>query len=188
MKELIQHELAESIQVKQRVLETLLEPIAQAASAVTEALRSGNKVLLAGNGGSAADAQHIAGEFVGRFLKERKALAAIALSTDTSVLTALANDYGIDRMFARQIEALGNAGDVFIAISTSGNSANILAAVAQAKTQGIRTIGLTGAKEGALASEADMVIAVPSQSTPRIQEAHITIGHIICNAVEHAFV
>ena len=143
--------------------------------------------MLCGNGGSAADAQHLAAEFVGRFLREREARPALALTTNTSVLSALGNDYGFERVFARQVEAWGNPGDVLLALSTSGNSINVLEAVAVAMQRGLTTIGLTGGDGGRLAAVCDIPIVVPSASTPRIQEAHITVGHILCDLVERSF-
>ena len=137
-----------------------------------------------GNGGSAADAQHIAGELVGRFKKERKAIPAISLSTDTSILTAIGNDYGFEKVFERQIEALGNKGDVVIGISTSGNSENVYRAMKLAKKMGLTTIGLLGNDGGKIKNLSDIALVVPSKNTPRIQETHITIGHIICEGVE----
>jgi D-sedoheptulose 7-phosphate isomerase len=147
-------------------------------------LRAGGKILLCGNGGSASDSQHIAAELVGRFVADRTPLPAIALSTDTSALTAIANDYGYREVFARQVQALGRAGDCLIGISTSGNSDNVLAAVRTAKALGIRTIGLTGRGGGALAQECEIALVVPSDVTARIQEAHIFIGHILCEQIE----
>ena len=165
-------------------LEGLAAGIGRAAELVLAACRSGNKVLLVGNGGSAADAQHIATELVGRFSRDRRPLAALALTTDTSVLTALANDYGFEATFARQIEALGRRGDVLIALSTSGSSPNVVNAVQKARQMGITVIAFTGETGQALGKLADVTLAVPSRRTPRIQEAHITIGHIICAMVE----
>jgi len=185
MNNTIKQQLIESIGVKQRAIETLVDPISEAASLFIETLRSGHVIFLAGNGGSAADAQHIAGELVGRFLKERKAFPAVSLATDTSILTALANDYGVEKMFSRQLEALGKDGDLFVAISTSGNSKNILSAVMQAKSIGMRTIALTGNDGGKLKEMVDLAVVAPSESTPRIQELHITIGHIICGLAEN---
>ena len=174
--------LLESARVKQRMADQCAADIVTAAQMISDALQSGGKLLLCGNGGSAADAQHIAAEFVGRLTAslERPALPAIALSTNTSCLTALANDYGFEWVFARQVEALGEPGDVLIAISTSGNSANVLRAVEVARMQGLRTIGLTGEPGGQLAASVDSVLQVPSTDSQRIQEGHITIGHILC--------
>ena len=156
----------------------------QAVALCVDALRAGRKLLFAGNGGSAADAQHWAGELVSRFYYDRPGLAAIALTTDSSILTAIGNDYGYDYTFARQIEALGQAGDVFIAISTSGNSPNILRAADAARARGIRVIGFTGESGGKLAPLADLCFRMPSSETPRIQEGHELIGHMLCALVE----
>jgi D-sedoheptulose 7-phosphate isomerase len=162
----------------------LVEQIKRAVDDCVGALQAGNKLLFAGNGGSAADAQHWAGELVSRFYYDRPGLAAIALTTDTSILTAIGNDYGYDYVFARQIEALGRRGDVFLAISTSGNSKNILRAISAAKERGIVVIGLTGQGGGAMAAECDLCIRVPSSETPRIQEGHEFIGHTMCALIE----
>jgi D-sedoheptulose 7-phosphate isomerase len=158
--------------------------IVEAAVLITNCLQSGNKVLLFGNGGSAADAQHLAAEFVGRFVRERAGLPAIALTTDSSILTAVGNDYGFEQVFSRQIEALGRPNDVAIAISTSGNSPNVLAGLRQASQQNLRTIGLVGNDGGAIAKCVDVAITVACANTARIQECHITIGHILCELVE----
>ncbi len=184
MKEIINRELAESIEVKKAVAGQLTENILDAANKVIASYHASGKVLLIGNGGSAADAQHIATELVGRFQTERKALPAIALTTDSSVLTALANDYGYDTVFSRQLEALGKAGDVLIAITTSGISPNIVKAIETARSIGITVIALTGEGGGNVSNKADISIEVPSANTQRVQEAHITIGHIICHLVE----
>ncbi|HEY0476503.1 MAG TPA: SIS domain-containing protein [Kofleriaceae bacterium] len=161
--------------------------IARAAEVMRDAVLAGKKVLLCGNGGSAADAQHIAAELVGRYVLERRPLAAIALTTDTSALTAIANDYGYDHVFSRQVEALGAEGDVLIAITTSGTSKNVVAAVAAARARGMKVIGLTGGKGGAFVAACDAGVAVPSTVTARIQECHITIGHLWCEAIDEAF-
>jgi D-sedoheptulose 7-phosphate isomerase len=158
--------------------------IESCAKLIFDTFAGGNKVLICGNGGSAADAQHFAAEFTGRYESERRAYPAIALTTDTSALTALANDYGFERVFARQVEALAVEGDCLIAISTSGNSPNVIAAVMEARRKGCKVIGLTGAKGKKLASLCDQVILVPSERTARIQEGHITIGHIWCELVD----
>lgn len=184
LKDTIVRELEESATIKRMMAENLAGMIADAAQIIVKAYRGGNKVLLAGNGGSAADAQHIAGELVGRLVKERKALPAIALTTNTSVLTSQANDCGYDTVFSRQIEALAEEGDVLIAITTSGTSENILKAIDTARSKHVTVIALTGEKGKKLRKLAELVIAVPSANTQRIQEAHITIGHIICRAVE----
>jgi len=158
--------------------------IAAIVERVAAALAAGNKVLLAGNGGSAADAQHLAGEFLSRLNYDRAPTAALALTTDTSVLTAIGNDYGYDRVFERQVQGLGRAGDVLIAISTSGHSANILKAIAAARAGGLFVVGFTGASGGAMAALCDLCLRVPSDSTPLIQQLHITAGHIVCGLVE----
>jgi D-sedoheptulose 7-phosphate isomerase len=158
--------------------------VSQAIDACVQSLQKGGKLMLCGNGGSAADSQHLAAEFTGRFIKDRPPIAAVALSTDTSALTCIANDYSFNEIFARQVQALGKAGDCLIAISTSGNSGNVLAAVAAAKSLGISTIGLLGRDGGKLKAQCDIAIVVPSQVTARIQEAHILIGHSLCGAVE----
>ena len=152
--------------------------------AIVASLRSGGKLLVMGNGGSAADAQHFAAEFVGRFLMERKALPAIALTTDTSILTAIGNDYGFDEVFNRQVEALANAGDIVVGISTSGNSDNVIKALMTARDKGCQTVGLLGRDGGKIAGMVDINLTVPSQETPRIQEAHQLIIHIVCDLVE----
>lgn len=176
--------LEESASLKIRAARELAGEIEGAILLVVETLRAGGKVLLMGNGGSAADAQHIAAELVGRFEKERRGFAALALTTDTSILTAVANDFRYEEVFARQVEALGCPGDLVIALSTSGNSPNVLEAVKAAKERGIKTIGLAGKEGGKLAREADLAIVVPSHNTARIQEVHITVGHIICAGVD----
>ena len=163
---------------------TLIAAIETVTHRAAEALRAGQKILLAGNGGSAADAQHIAAELVGRFAYDRPGLAAIALSTDTSALTAIANDHGFDRIFARQVEALGRRGDLLIGISTSGRSPNVIAALQTARAKGLITIGLTGQNPGPMGPLCDHVLAIPSTDTPRIQEAQILVGHIICGLIE----
>ncbi|MGY6215411.1 D-sedoheptulose 7-phosphate isomerase [Methylolobus aquaticus] len=162
----------------------LLDRIEHVVDICLNALRSGGKILMAGNGGSAADAQHLACEFVSRFALDRRGLAAIALSTDTSVLTAVGNDYGFERLFARQIEALGNPGDVFWGISTSGKSPNVLQALRQARSQALICVGLTGSGNGPMHELCDHLLSVPSPSTPKIQEGHIALGHIICGLIE----
>src|SRR3989344_1264608 len=187
MEEMIRQQLEESARVKLMVAEQLIPHIVKAAAMITESYRQGGKLLLIGNGGSAADAQHIAGEFVGRFKLERKALPAIALTTNTTILTALSNDYGGDLLFVRNVEALANhKEDVLLAISTSGISPNIVQAVTVAKKNGIKVIGLTGKDGGTLKNLVDLAIVVPSHDTQRIQEAHIAIGHVICDLVERS--
>ena len=160
------------------------EAVEDAARTIADALRAGGKVMFCGNGGSAADSQHLAAEMTGRFIKDRKPLAAIALSTDTSALTCISNDYSFDDVFARQVEGLGRAGDCLIAISTSGNSRNVIKAVEAARSLGIGCIALSGRKGGALATLCDLALVVPSDTTARIQEAHILIGHTLCGIVE----
>jgi D-sedoheptulose 7-phosphate isomerase len=186
MKEKILQQIQNSIKLKQQLLETpaVLSGIEKAASTIISAFRNKKKLLLAGNGGSAADAQHIAAEFVNRFNFDRHGLPAIAMTTDTSVLTSIGNDYSYDRIFARQLEALGNAGDVFIGISTSGNSRNLVEALKVCRKEKIETIGLTGSSGGLMKDLCDICIQVPSNETPRIQEVHSLIGHIICFIVE----
>lgn len=158
--------------------------IARAVAMCVDALRAGNKLLFAGNGGSAADAQHWAGELVSRFYYDRPGLPAIALTTDSSILTAIGNDYGYDYTFARQIEALGQVGDVFIAISTSGRSKNILRALGAAEQKGVKIIGFTGTSGGDMAARCEVCFKVPSTETPRIQEGHEFIGHLLCGLIE----
>ena len=184
MREVVIRELQESANLKRVMAQDLSDVIADAAQIILNTYKAGKKVLLIGNGGSAADAQHIAAELAGRFRLERTGLPAIALTTNTSVLTALANDYGYDTVFSRQLEALANDKDVLIAITTSGTSPNILKAVETAHSKGVIVIGLTGEAGGKLKDRADLTIMVPSDDTARIQEAHITIGHIICHLVE----
>lgn len=186
MIEYITKQISDSVEVKTKILQdgNLLKQIETVANKTIEAYKNNKKTLIAGNGGSAADAQHIAGEFVSRFYFDRPGLASIALTTDTSILTAIGNDYGYDRVFARQVEANGSEGDVFIGISTSGNSKNIVEAITAAKERGIFTVGFTGAKGGIMKEMCDICICVPSNETPRIQESHIVIGHILCAIVE----
>ena len=167
--------------------ENCLETIQHIAEVCEKAIRDGHKILLCGNGGSAADSQHIAAEFVGRFVKERISLPAIALTTDTSILTAIGNDYGYDDVFRRQVEGLGVAGDVLIGISTSGNSKNVLAAFKEAKKKGIHTVAFTGSKPSESEKIANFTLKVPSTVTARIQECHILVGHIICNYVVEGY-
>lgn len=180
------------IQETQRVMsamlmdEVLLARVEAAAEACISALRNGGKVLLAGNGGSAADAQHIAGEFVSRFAFDRPGLPAIALTTDTSILTAIGNDYGYERLFARQVQAHAQKGDVFIAYSTSGKSTNVIAALHEAKSRDVVCIGMTGNCGGLMAELCDYCLDVPAADTPKIQEGHAVLGHILCGLVERA--
>ncbi len=182
----IQAWLLESAQVKERLSRESAGPLLEAAEVLAECLRSGGKVLLCGNGGSAADSQHIAGELVGRLGpgRDRRPMPAIALTTDTSILTALGNDYGFENVFARQVEALGGDHDVLIVISTSGTSQNVVLATQKARQKGIKTIGFLGGRGGILKDLVDVPLLVPSDSVARIQEGHITIGHILCELVE----
>jgi D-sedoheptulose 7-phosphate isomerase len=178
--------ISASIEVKQNILNdsTLKQTVATCVDIILTAFKNGNKVLFAGNGGSAADAQHLAAEFSGRFYKDRKALPSEALHCNTSYLTAVANDYSYDVIYARLLEGIGNKGDVIVGLSTSGNSTNILKAFEVAKQNGIITIGFTGATGGKMKDASDYLINVPSTDTPRIQESHIMLGHIICELVE----
>lgn len=184
----IENYIQASIETKQKILndKNIIETINQAANAIINAYKNGKKVLTAGNGGSAGDAQHIAGELVSKFFFDRPGLSAFSLATDTSILTAIGNDYGYEKSFSRQIQANANEGDVFIAISTSGNSENIVNALVEAKKKNVTTIGLVGEKTCEMDDLCDYIIKVPSDSTPTIQESHIMIGHIICALVEEA--
>lgn len=184
MKDKASKAIKDSIEVKEKLLRSGVEPIAGAAKMIISAVKGGNKVLIFGNGGSAADSQHMASELIGRFKLERPAIPAIALTANTSTLTALSNDYGYEASFARQLEALAIKGDVVIAISTSGNSANVLSALKAAKKLGLKAITMTGTDGGKIAKLADVALKVPSKDTPRIQESHITAIHIICELVE----
>lgn len=166
--------------------DAFIQKITEAAAICTRALKNGNKILLAGNGGSAADCQHIAGELVSRFEFDRPGLPAIALTVDSSIMTAIGNDYGYVKLFERQLQSLGQSGDIFIAYSTSGNSPNILKALEHAKANGIFSIGFTGSRKGAMNALCDLVLEVPSGDTPKIQEGHLLIGHIICGLIEQA--
>lgn len=183
---IIKQSIRESIAVKQAILanDTLLSAIELAAQLLSTTFQQGGKVLFCGNGGSAADAQHIAAELSGRFYTDRAPLFAEALHVNTSYLTAVANDYGFDAVYGRMVQAAGKPGDVLVALSTSGNSSNILKAVERAREIGMTVIGLTGASGGKMAEHCDLIINVPSTDTPRIQEAHILIGHILCQWVE----
>jgi D-sedoheptulose 7-phosphate isomerase len=183
---LVAQQISESISVKQAMLSdaALIAQVESIAALIVETYRAGGKVLLAGNGGSAADAQHIAAELVSRFSFDRPALPAMALTTDTSILTAIGNDYGFDSLFSRQLQANARPGDVFIAISTSGNSANIVRALEAAAELGLVTVGLSGAGGGAMAELCQHCVKIPSTDTPRIQEGHITVGHILCASTE----
>jgi D-sedoheptulose 7-phosphate isomerase len=176
--------LREHLKSIEALLDSRLGDIDVTGRLIWEALNAGNKILLCGNGGSAADAQHIAAELVGRYEQQRRAFPAISLTTDTSALTALSNDYGYDEVFARQVEALGTAGDVLIAISTSGKSPSVVKAADQARAMGCKTIALTGCSGEPLASHCDLAVVVPSERTSRVQETHITIGHLWCEMVD----
>src|SRR5262247_2587485 len=182
--QLIDEFVAESLRVKAQFFEANKERIAHAAEVIAHGLRNGGKILFFGNGGSAADAQHLAAEMVGRFGPARSALAAIALSTDSSILTAVGNDYGYEHVFSRQIEALGQAGDTAIGISTSGNSPSVLNALDTARSKNLFTIGFTGETGGKMQDRSEVLFRVPSRQTPRIQETHILLGHIICELVD----
>ncbi len=184
MKDKILKAFEESASVKQEFIKENLEMVIEVSKLLSDTFNNGNKLIIFGNGGSAADASHIAGEFVNRFRKERPGLPAIALNTDTAVLTSIANDYDFSEVFTRQIKALAQEGDVVIAISTSGNSPNILKAVDTAKKKKLKVIVFTGAKGDKLAAKADHAFTIPSSNTPRIQETYITLGHVICQMVE----
>lgn len=184
MRDRIKEILMESIQVKEEVLHSRIGKIVEICQVIIENLKKNGKVILFGNGGSASDSQHIAAEFVGRFKKDRTPLAAIALTTNTSVLTSLANDYGYEIIFARQIEGLAQKNDTVIGISTSGKAKSVILGIKQAKKMGLKTIVFTGGDGGELAKIADISLVIPSPVTARIQEAHITVGHIICEIVE----
>jgi len=184
MKDMIKSELNSHKETIEKTISTLEDDILKVCEIVVDAIKNKNKILLCGNGGSAADAQHIAAEFTGRYKSERIPLPAIALTTDTSAITAIGNDYGYENVFQRQVRAIGNSKDVLIGISTSGNSANVIKAFEEAKKIGITTIALNGKNGGKMKNIADFNIIVPSNNTPRIQEMHILIGHIICQAVD----
>ncbi len=192
MENLIQTYIQSQITEARRIMDalaadtTLQATLASAAEACITCLRNEGKILLAGNGGSAADAQHIAGELVSRFAFDRPGLAAVALTTDTSILTAIGNDYGYEKLFERQVQANGNKGDVLIAYSTSGKSLNILRALEEARRRGLTTIGLTGNRGGPMHELCDYILAVPSADTPKIQEGHLVLGHILCGLIENA--
>ena len=186
MKNYIYDQLNESISVQNKILEdqSLIDEIEKASFKCVEILKKGNKILLAGNGGRAADSQHIAGELVSRFAFDRPGLSAVALTTDTSIITAVGNDYGYESLFSRQIQALGNEGDIFLAYSTSGESPNILKALEEAKNNKIVSIGMTGGRKGSMNKLCDFLIEIPSIDTPKIQEGHLVVGHIICGLIE----
>ena len=184
LEEIARQELLEGVALRERAARDLAAPLAQAADLIARALRAGGKLLICGNGGSAADAQHYATELVARlYQRERPALAAIALTTDTSALTALANDYGFERVFSRQVEALGRPGDVLLGLSTSGNSPNVLRAIEQARRQQLAVVVFTG-EGGAMSGLADVALAVPARNTMRVQEIHLALGHTLCKLVE----
>ncbi|MFA6170456.1 MAG: D-sedoheptulose 7-phosphate isomerase [Candidatus Margulisiibacteriota bacterium] len=185
MKNTIIAELKESIETKNQVIKGLVPQIEQAAKLMIEALKAGNKIFFFGNGGSAADAQHLAAELIGRYRKDRRALSAIALTTDTSIITSISNDYGYEVVFAKQIEGLAKNGDVAVGLSTSGNSRNVIVALEKAKELGCKTIGFLGCDGGRIAEIVDTAITIPSRVTARIQESHITIGHIVCGLIEN---
>jgi len=187
MQSIIKFEFEEHLKTSQATFESIGHSVELAAKLCINCLKNGNKILLFGNGGSAADAQHIAAELVGRYKTERKGLAAIALTTDTSALTAIGNDYGYDRVFDRQVEALANTGDVAIGISTGGSSANVASALKLAKDLDCKTIGFSGRGGGEMNELCDINIVVPAQDTARIQEMHIVIGHTICHLIDLAF-
>ena len=182
----INSQIQSHIETAKKVAESteLLSAVKAAADVIIEALKKNGKIMLAGNGGSAADSQHIAAELINRFNFDREGLYAIALTTDTSVLTSIGNDYAFDKIFSRQIRAIGNAADVFVAFSTSGNSANIIDALKECKRRGIKTVGFSGLYGGAMKDYCDVLILVPSSETPRVQEMHILLAHIICGMVE----
>lgn len=186
--ERIKRQLYESSDIKKLIAESLSDKIAEAAMLIVDCIKSGGKVIFFGNGGSAADAQHLAGELVGRFKLERRAFPALALNTNTSIITAVSNDYGYDAVFARQIEAFGKPGDVVVGISTSGNSRNVIEGIRKAKELDARVIGLIGGDGGKMKDMLDVSINVPSSDTPRIQEGHIAIGHVICDIVESSLI
>lgn len=188
MKKFIKNQFEESLQVVEALVsdQTIVTKLEELARICVDCLDANGKILLAGNGGSAADAQHIAGELVSRFEFDRPGLPAIAMTTDTSILTAIGNDYGYEMLFARQLQALGRKGDVFIAYSTSGNSLNILRALEVAQNMGVTSIGLTGSRKGKMVSICDYVLEVPSSHTPKIQEGHLILGHTLCGLIEQA--
>ena len=187
MKEMIESELQAHKDVIEKTVEVLVPSIQRATDMVTSTLKSGNKVLICGNGGSAADSQHIAAELTGRYKSKRRGLPAIALTTDTSALTAIGNDFGFDEVFARQVEALAMDGDLLLAISTSGNSANVVSAIKSARESGCMVLGFSGNGGGVMNEMCDLNIIIPSTDTPRIQEMHMLIAHIICQGVDDSF-
>ena len=182
----IKKQINESSSTSASLLENnyIIKNLEDSANACIKSFKNNGKILLAGNGGSAADAQHIAGEFVGRFMFNRPPLRAVALTTDTSIMTAIVNDYGAEEMFSRQLDALGDPGDIFMAYSTSGSSPNIINALKKAKEKGLISIGLTGNKKGEMVNMCDYILEVPSSETPRIQECHLLLGHTLCGIIE----
>ena len=187
MRSTIESEFSEHLKTAQATLEYITTPLEIAANLCIDTLKNGGKILIFGNGGSAADAQHIAAELVGRYKVERKGLPAIALTTDTSALTSIGNDYGYARVFDRQVEALANKGDLVIGISTGGSSGNVISALKLAKGMGCKTIGLSGRDGGEMNDVCNVNLVVPAEDTPRIQEMHIVIGHTICHLIDQAF-
>ncbi|MFC1559864.1 SIS domain-containing protein [Candidatus Margulisiibacteriota bacterium] len=184
MKNDITKEIQESISVQEKVLASLVDDIERAAQLIISAYKDGKKLLIFGNGGSAADSQHMAAELIGRYKKERKSFPALALSVDTSIITAIGNDYGFETIFTKQIEGLGNTGDIAFGISTSGGSRNVVDGIKHAKNKGLQTIGLLGCGGGEIKSLVDVAITVPSDDTPRIQESHQVIIHVLCSLIE----
>ena len=187
MKSIIQFEFSEHLRTSEDTMKSIYQPIEDAAIICIECLKNNGKIIFFGNGGSAADAQHLAAELVSRYKTERQGLSAIALTTDTSILTAIGNDYGFDRIFSRQVEALANPGDVSIGISTGGTSINVVNALKTSKAKNCRTIGFSGRSGGDFNNLCEVNLIVPSEDTPRIQEMHILIGHTICHLIELAF-
>lgn len=185
MEENIKNMLNESIELNKKLIQDHQEKIEEIVNSIVKCIKNNNKIMLCGNGGSATQASHIAAEFVGRYKKERKSLPAIALTTDMANITAIGNDYGFNTIFERQVEGLGNKGDILICLTTSGNSENLIKATQKAKSMEIKTIGLLGKDGGKMKNTSDIEIIIPSENTPRIQEAHITILHIICEIMEN---
>lgn len=186
MLDMIKNELQLHLEIIKKTIETMIPSIEEASKLMVKTIQNGNKVILCGNGGSASDAQHISAELVGRYKSTRRGLPAIAITTDTSALTAIGNDFGYDRIFDRQVEALANKGDLIIGISTSGNSKNVISALKLAKELECNTLGLSGNSGGEMNKVCDINLIVPSNNTPRIQEMHILIGHILCQAVDNS--
>ena len=184
MQKIIKDEIQASLDTKKEILKSLVPKIEKAADSILTSLKNRGKVLICGNGGSAADSQHFAAELIGRYKKERNSIPAIALTCDTSILTSIGNDYGFEKVFSRQVEGLGNKGDILVGISTSGESKNVVEAMAMARSRGLLTIGLLGCGGGRIAEACDLSVIVPCNDTPRIQEAHILIIHILCLIIE----